>query len=226
MSFEVTDFGGGEITVTETASAPYCIEASEENCFVEVYETGLTGATGPQGPAGAQGPAGQGVPTGGTTGQVLKKNSNTNYDTVWSNNPTFLTSILGLFKIDANTVGGDPSDGYIRYDNATQTSATALHIDADTDDGLDVTHFLELLVVGNLITIQDKNNSFNLQTWEINALPTLTGDYFIFPVTLISSSGTGTTGFTNNHEILLASFGAAQSASTLDLVSYSQFGGF
>jgi hypothetical protein len=42
--------------------------------------TGATGATGPQGP---QGDPGQGVPVGGTTGQVLKKASSTNYDTVW-----------------------------------------------------------------------------------------------------------------------------------------------
>lgn len=39
------------------------------------------GATGPQGPAGA---AGQGVPVGGSTGQVLRKASSTNYDTEWA----------------------------------------------------------------------------------------------------------------------------------------------
>jgi hypothetical protein len=33
--------------------------------------------------AGAQGPPGQGVPTGGTTGQVLAKNSDTDFDTEW-----------------------------------------------------------------------------------------------------------------------------------------------
>ena len=33
---------------------------------------------------GQRGPAGQGVPSGGTTGQVLKKASNTNYDTEWA----------------------------------------------------------------------------------------------------------------------------------------------
>ena len=31
------------------------------------------------------GPAGTGVPAGGTTGQVLAKNSNTDYDTTWVN---------------------------------------------------------------------------------------------------------------------------------------------
>jgi len=45
--------------------------------------TGPRGETGPQGPTGAQGPAGEGVPTGGTTGQVLTKSSNDNYDTAW-----------------------------------------------------------------------------------------------------------------------------------------------
>ena len=53
---------------------------------------GLTGNTGPQGTTGQQGiqgitgdtgPAGQGVPVGGTTGQVLTKLSATNYDTAW-----------------------------------------------------------------------------------------------------------------------------------------------
>ena len=50
---------------------------------------GETGATGPQGPAGPQGETGAdgangvGVPVGGTTGQVLKKKSDTDYDTEW-----------------------------------------------------------------------------------------------------------------------------------------------
>jgi hypothetical protein len=49
--------------------------------------TGATGATGPAGATGAtgaQGPAGQGVPVGGSTGQVLSKVSGTDYDTTWS----------------------------------------------------------------------------------------------------------------------------------------------
>ncbi len=43
----------------------------------------LSELKGPQGPQGDQGPTGEGVPTGGTTGQVLEKASNTNYDTQW-----------------------------------------------------------------------------------------------------------------------------------------------
>jgi hypothetical protein len=42
------------------------------------------GPTGPTGPTGATGPTGPGVAAGGTTGQALVKNSNTNYDTTWT----------------------------------------------------------------------------------------------------------------------------------------------
>lgn len=45
----------------------------------EKGDTGDTGPTGPQGPIGPHG----GVPNGGTTDQVLKKNSDTNQDTEW-----------------------------------------------------------------------------------------------------------------------------------------------
>lgn len=44
---------------------------------------GNNGATGATGPIGATGVMGQGVISGGTTGQVLAKNSNTDYDTSW-----------------------------------------------------------------------------------------------------------------------------------------------
>jgi hypothetical protein len=44
------------------------------------WPTGPTGAAGPTGPAGA---AGQGVPVGGTAGQVLSKINSTDYNTQW-----------------------------------------------------------------------------------------------------------------------------------------------
>lgn len=49
---------------------------------------GATGATGTAGTNGTNGTNGQGVPTGGTTGQLLAKDSSTNYDTKWIDPPT------------------------------------------------------------------------------------------------------------------------------------------
>jgi hypothetical protein len=54
-------------------------------------ETGPQGTQGIQGPTGATGPAGQGVPIGGTAGQVLAKIDGTNYNTQWETpSSTFL----------------------------------------------------------------------------------------------------------------------------------------
>lgn len=51
---------------------------------------GIQGIQGIQGERGLQGETGQGVPSGGLAGQFLKKNSATNYDTVWSAIPAYM----------------------------------------------------------------------------------------------------------------------------------------
>ena len=56
---------------------------------------GIQGIQGPKGDAGAQGPAGPGLATGGTTGQVLFKKSNTNYDTEWKSLPSTNWGAIG-----------------------------------------------------------------------------------------------------------------------------------
>jgi hypothetical protein len=79
-------------------------------------EPGADGKTGPQGPqgkpgadgkTGPQGPAGPGVATGGTTGQVLAKKSNTNYDTEWIN-PLPYVPIGGIIEWDGTGLNGAP----------------------------------------------------------------------------------------------------------------------
>lgn len=49
--------------------------------------TGSTGSTGATGAPGTPGATGPGVPVGGTSGQILAKNSTANYDTVWQTPP-------------------------------------------------------------------------------------------------------------------------------------------
>ncbi len=73
--------------------------------------TGSQGIQGPQGPAGSTGAAGQGVPTGGTAGQLLLKQSSTNYDTGWKSfgatqdpfgtNPSITGTATKMFGIGA-----------------------------------------------------------------------------------------------------------------------------
>lgn len=77
--------------ILKIETSPIELEVSEVGAQRPQGATGAAGSQGPQGPTGPQGatgpqgPAGQGVPAGGTTAQVLKKLSNTDYDTGWQN---------------------------------------------------------------------------------------------------------------------------------------------
>jgi hypothetical protein len=63
---------------------------------------GIPGAQGPTGPAGANG---QGVPAGGSAGQMLTKNTNTDFDTVWQT-PSSGGNAYTLPIATASVVGG------------------------------------------------------------------------------------------------------------------------
>jgi hypothetical protein len=92
--------------------------------------TGTTGATGATGPAGANG---QGVPVGGTTGQVLSKKSLVDFDTQWvSNNASIPVGINQRRRIFADFTEGrayntanvsvNISGGFSYYSNVTSCS--------------------------------------------------------------------------------------------------------
>lgn len=80
--------------------------------------TGETGATGATGATGPQGEAGEGVPAGGLAGQVLKKQSDSDYDTIWANSggggsgepgATFYPSVSSEGVISWTNDGGLPN---------------------------------------------------------------------------------------------------------------------
>jgi hypothetical protein len=89
----------------------------------------VTGPTGPQGVAGPQGaqgiqgptgPAGQGVPTGGTDGQILTKTSSTDYATAWEDIPES-AAVVSSATAPANTsaiwFNTENGNTYIYYDS-------------------------------------------------------------------------------------------------------------
>lgn len=77
---------------------------------VTVIGETITVEVGTQGPCG---PAGQGLPTGGSTGEVLKKASNTNYDYEWGTIST-ATAIV----TDSEPLVG--SQGELWFDDSTE----------------------------------------------------------------------------------------------------------
>ena len=70
-------------------------------------KTGPAGPQGKQGPVGETGPAGPGVATGGTTGQVLAKKSNANFDTEWVDARPYVP-IGGIIEWDGTGLSGAP----------------------------------------------------------------------------------------------------------------------
>ena len=104
------------------------------------------------GQTGQTGPAGPGVPSGGSTGQVLKKASATDYDTEWGNVGDVTADMLGIV-IDGNSTEVGASAGqYVIVKNSTISGVTdglykaALAIPANT--AIDATYLSSSTVDG------------------------------------------------------------------------------
>jgi len=87
MALTITIPGAVEATIGATAPAILTVGVGVPGA------TGATGATGAQGP---QGDPGEGVPVGGSAGQVLAKIDGTDYNTTWSSLPDYLTKAGNL----------------------------------------------------------------------------------------------------------------------------------
>lgn len=124
---DITD--GHRVTITD-ATHP-----SGQSFDVMDGEKGDTGQTGPQGQTG---PVGPGVNPGGTTGQILYKASNADYDTLWGNIPSYTASTItydptGRTYISDTDVQGalDEVDGEL---SALNSSLTYKLVDSKVGD--------------------------------------------------------------------------------------------
>lgn len=117
-------------------------------------------------------------------------------------------SLLGNYKIDTSDTTPPAGSGDIKYSNATQINSTNLYVSAITDGGMDIEVLISLLTVGTVLLIQDSGNAANYQKWQISSTPTfqVVSDSYTIPVTLLSSAGTGTSNFANNHEVFFSAF--------------------
>ena len=160
--------------------------------------------------------------TGGVniTSDTLNFNSNTVLSATGLNTQYFMgdgtllqysansgNSNFYLYKSHSNTPAPPPDAGFVVYNNSNQSLSTLIYISHITDDNIDIEVFFNNISQLNDVYLQDKNNSSNFIKYNITATPTITvGSHIQIPVAVISSSGTGTTSFGVNHNILLSFF--------------------
>jgi hypothetical protein len=130
------------------------------------------------------------------------------------------SSSLFDYKAKTGIYTNDPGTGNMLWNNATQTSATALHFNHVDNLGDDIEYLLSFHQVGDLLRIQNKSNSEQYQVWQISAPITVnTGTYISMPVSLVSS----THSFGNNDivAVIFRSAGADQSLNTTSNVTFN-----
>lgn len=179
-------------------------------------QQGQTGPTGPQGSVGATGSQGATGDTGatGNLGPTGPQGATGLAGATGISGPQGATGFQGpsssLFLYKANTASQTntyPGAGYISWDNTTQISSGNIFVSHLTDNGIDVDIFLELVFATQQITIQDRNDSDNYQVWQVGT-NTSNGSgatrWTTLSVSLVSNSGTGSSNFTNDHELFFA----------------------
>ena len=126
-------------------------------------DPGEQGPAGPEGPAGAQGipgadgsdgADGEGVPAGGTTGQILEKIDGTDYNTQWADPPSGASDAgkVGVFVSDASHVISGTTYADIDDFGDTWRRSTGgglVTIDANSLITLSTSHKYLITVTGN-----------------------------------------------------------------------------
>src|SRR5882672_1369414 len=91
---------------------------------------GPMGPLGPTGPTGPQGTSGPGFAALGTTGQILKKASNTSYDTLWGDESVLSvagrTGVISLTKTDVGLTNVPNTDATVRANHTGTQLATTI----------------------------------------------------------------------------------------------------
>jgi hypothetical protein len=180
---------------------------------------GPPGPTGPAGPTGPTGSAGPGVPTGGTAGQELVKNSSTNYDTAWVT-PTgggawtllSTTTLASAGSFDVSSISGSYNDltcvCILRSVAAGTTDSPTIYFNAETGSTL------------NHNTQRARANGATIDASEVRNTPTFPNCYLpaagatasMFSTLIFTIYGyASTTWLKNVHWQSFAPFGTAAS---------------
>lgn len=87
-----------------------------------------------------------------------------------------------------STADSDPGPGLLKWNNATQASATVLFLDDNTTDGASLTGWWSALEAGGFCYLQHATDQDTWQIWEITSVTDASG-YVKLAVSLIANGG-------------------------------------
>lgn len=95
---------------------------------------------------------------------------------------------LTLTSDTSSQADSDPGNGLMKWNNATQASATVLFMDNQTLDAVSLTTFYGNLVAGGFIYLQQSDDASKWQLWKVTTVTSASG-YYKFTVALQASGG-------------------------------------
>ena len=106
------------------------------------------------------------VPTGGSEGQIIVKQSATEQDALWQDIPLAFSS---SWAFDSATADADPGTGQFRLNAATQATTTALYINYTNSNGINLKEILESAPVGMRFVVYEQQDSNRGALYRITA---------------------------------------------------------
>lgn len=95
----------------------------------------------------------------------------------------------GQYRFDSVTAASDPGAGKLRLDAGTWAAAANIYIDSISDNGVDATPFLSLFGTGDVVVVQDRDDSTRFGRYTLSGNPTNNSGWFTIPLTHVRSSG-------------------------------------
>jgi hypothetical protein len=120
------------------------------------------------------------------------------------------SDIYYFYKAKTSSTSGNPSSTFLLWNNSSQVSATQLNISNINANSVNVNLFLSALVATEQLVIRGSAD-IDQQVWKITGAPVNNTTYWSIPVSLVSSSGIGTSGFANNAALILSTNAIASS---------------
>jgi hypothetical protein len=175
--------GGNLFTVLADTSAPVGIQTQGTNGAVSKQYVGdrdpIGNVTGNPGDTYTR--------VGGVNSRIYQHRGSASNNTDWVDITAAGGASLGETWTFSTSTSGDPGSKKFLFNNATQTSATNIHVSATADNGMDFSGIMMKLVSGDTIYVQQGDDSSKYHLLNVTGAPTDNTTYVVIPISFEDS---------------------------------------